>query len=319
MPAETDHILARDTNQRGVVKHTFFYSIICILLLTQLVAAADTTYSKIRIKRKKDTTSGSWNSSSSSSENDTSSSCIGNIASSCFESMAEGCIESIRENRQERRRLEREAYVHSDSGTVRIPAHRTYFDQPLHLHLGLSLGFSLYDDSVAQGGTFGVPLALHYFPTKVFGMRLYSLFAYEGKSMNVDFERDYFINGTLAGVETFDTDDYRSFLMPLRYDLMLVPPVESRHLFFSLGGGFEFSHELVRGSLIRGTTKSTYEVTYDSWSPTGHIGMGMLFDKSLFELSYNYSRTSYDGQHYTPSDNSRGRHRVSFALTMVLF
>lgn len=301
------------------MRHTFFYSIIALLLLTQLATAADTTYSRIRIKRKKDTTSGSWTSGSSSSSSDTSSSCMGNIASSCFESIADGCMESMRENRKERKRQEREAYIQSDSPEVKIPAHQSYFDKPLHLHLGLSLGFSAYEDSIAQGGVFGVPLALHFFPTDVFGMRLYSMFAYEGKGINVDFERDYYINGSLAGVETFVTDDYRSFLLPLRYDLMLVPPIEARHLFFSLGGGFEFSHEEVRGSLVRGTTKSNYKVEYDSWSPTGHVGMGLLFDKTVFEISYNYSRTSYDGQHYTPSDNSRGRHRVSFALTMALF
>lgn len=302
--------------------------ILSLLILTSYLVdtgnAADTTYSKIKIKKKKKDSGSSsgWSSSSEKDDNaECFSSCVGDLVTSMFEKTPEEEAEAAarraerREARRQERAQQRQLAEKTHIGTLDNP----YFDTPLHLMTGINLGGGFFSEEVGQGFTVGVPLSFNIHPTQSIAFRLYTEYALEGTSMNVDFERDIFVNGTPSGTQEFITDEYQSFLMPLRFDILLFPPLHQRGFFFATGFGTRFSYDKVRGTLKSPSGEESHEVDFKDWNLTVHVGIGGYLEKVAIELGYDYTPLRNEASVFAPSDNSSARHAVKFGVTLSIF
>lgn len=308
------------------MKQLLIISLLCAgYLFVDVAEAADTTYSTITVKKKKKKSSGSSSSWSSSSDkeddDDCFSTCLGDFVSSLFEKTPEEEAEAeARREKQRaarrRERAERQLFADdakSDSGK------NAYFDTPVHFMTGIKFGGGFFSEEVAQGFNAGMPFSLNFHPGEGVGFRLYTEFAFEGTQMNVDFERDIFIDGNPAGKQELITDDYQSILVPIRADIMLFPPFPKRGFFFTTGVGTQFSYDKLRGTLKSPSGEEAYEVSFKDWNPTIHAGIGGYINSLAIELGYNYTPLRDEGKVFVPSDNSSARHAIKFGVSISLF
>lgn len=303
--------------------------ILAILFITSLgvdiVEAEDTTYSTITVKKKKKKSSDSSSGWSSSNEKDDSNECMSSCMDSFFESLfkktpeEEAEAEARREERREQRRKERaqRQLLAGESGSV--SEDNPFFDTPLHLMTGITVGGGFFSGKIAQGVNVGLPLSLNLHPAQGIGFRLYTEYAFEGTKMNHDFERNIFVDGKPAGTQELITDDYQSFLMPIRADILLFPPLPKRSLFFATGFGTQFKYEKVRGTLKSPSGEEAFTTTFKDWNPTVHVGVGCFLDRVSFELGYDYTPLRDKGMEFVPSDNSTAHHAITYSVSIGIF
>lgn len=307
--------------------------LIAFLILTtfsvSLCEGADTTYSKIRIKKKKKDTNSGWTSSSSEddSSSDFLSSCIGSIFSGICNSNDDDdddddAYDPYKAQREAEKQKEREERI-AQRRQARASAVRTtenpFFDDPLHLMLGFQFGGSFFTDNIANGISTGIPLSLNVHLSQGFAFRALTGATFEGTKMNIDFERDVFVNGSLVGTEELITDSYTTLAVPLRLDLMFFPPSNNRTLFFTAGAGAMFIHEELKGTIKSLTGKQNYKTNFDDVNPTVHIGIGAHIEKVAIELGYDYTHLKNEKNVFVPSDNSDGRHAIKLGVSFSIF
>lgn len=190
-----------------------------------------------------------------------------------------------------------------------------YFEKPVHLTLGVTSGYAFHENKIAQGASLGLPFSLRWHCTQHFGLRLITEPTIQGSQMNIDFERDIFVNSVKSGTQTFVTKAYETITVPVRLDIQLFPPSETNIFFFTLGGGVAYEKESVSGSI----NSSPYKAKYIDWHPTCHIGLGWQINRTSIEIAYNVYATSPKSAIFVPMDNSDFHGTLTAGVSIALF
>lgn len=194
-----------------------------------------------------------------------------------------------------------------------------YFDRPLHLSLGVYAGGSFYENTIAKGAQIGAPLSLQWHPHTAVGLRLIAMPNIDGSSVEVDFERDLYVNGTKTGTQVFVTKKYQTRSVPLRLDLMLFPQTPQNSFYFSTGGGISYVKERITGTLHQGAQQQPLRQKQIYWKPTFHLGIGWQIRNMALEIAYDYTATPQEKVLFTPSDNCGSRHSIGSSIHFSLF
>lgn len=303
---------------------------ICFILNVPLLTEADsdTTYGRIRIKKK--STSGDDSESGGSSEGGGFlGSCMGNCLSDLSGDCLSGCINGIfssvgniasasssDQSDSDRQPYEKRTTVAENSKPC------GYSTSPLHFSCGIVIGGIIYSKSIAAGFVPGGVVALTWFPDTFFGVRLSLEPSAALDNILLDMERDVFVDGTPIGTTVFSGESGKGFILPLTGQVLFVPPTPSRSLYLAFGGGACYKREAVRGKQSLNGTVSNRTVTFSQWCPAFRFGIGicMPLDEIHGVLEFSYTLMSHENSNMfeTPGDNSRYGHMptISFSISI---
>lgn len=292
------------------------------LYIPSLFAAdSDTTYGHIRIKKRATSSSGSE--SGNSSDEAFFASCM----KSCISGVFDGCLDVIFNHRGETTIT----YDGNQTDDSRPQKKRTtsaqainfcsYSSSPFHFSGGASLGSVIYSKGIAAGFILGGTTAFTWFPDTFFGLRVVIEPTAAFDNILVDMEKDVFVDGLQVGITTFSGEHGKEFILPLTAQLLIVPPIPSRAMFLSLGGGPCYKQEITWGKRTLNGNISDSKITFNQWCPAFHIGLGFYlpFDRlvGVFEFSYSVMLNESSHRFETPGDNSRYGHMpaISFSIS----
>jgi hypothetical protein len=297
--------------------------LICFSLNAPLLFAADsdTTYGRIRIKKRTTSSSGS----ESGDSNDES--FFGSCMKSCVSSVFDGCLDAIFNSRGETTIT----YNDDQSGNDQPREKKTtiaqmvepcgYSSSPFHFSCGIVMGGVVYSKGIAAGFVPGGTTGFTWFPDTFLGVRLALEPTAALDNILVDMEKDIFVDGSKVGTTVFSGEHGNEFILPLTAQILFVPPVPSRAMFLAFGGGACYKKETTWGKQTSGGNVSDRKITFNQWCPAFHFGIGFFLPLNgifgILEFSYTIMANENSYRFETPGDNSRFGHMpaISFSIS----
>jgi hypothetical protein len=311
------------SEKRGLSVQKIILLLICFSLCVPSLFAddSDTTYGRIRIKKRDTSSSGSE--SGGSNDEPFFTSCM----ESCVSGMFDGCLDGIFHNdgqttitlngdQSDDRQPPKEKTVHKYSVE---PC--GYSSSHLHFTCGATMGGLIYSKGIAGGFILGGTTGMTWFPDTFLGVRLALEPTAAFDNILEDMERDVFVNGKQVGTTVFSGEHGKEFILPLTTQILLVPSVTDRSMFISFGGGLCYKKEIVWGKRTLNGNKSDRTITFEQWCPVFHIGLGFYIPLDrifgILEFSYSIMANENHNRFETPGDNSRYGHMpgVSFSIS----
>ncbi len=305
----------------------------CCLCSRPLFAEdSDTTYGRIRIKDKapsshddsndkRHSSHGHGRSSDEAEDESFFSSCT----HSCVSGMMDGCLDAVFNNEDTKAVDDGSPAYNPSPETERtdnreVRGERGFYSySPFHVAGGLVAGANFYTGDIASGTVVGGDLGFSYFFHPLLGLRLSTDVAGSFDKLNVDMEKDVFVRDTLVGTSVFSGDRGYEFILPIKVELLFVPPTVSRMFFFSLGGGVSYKRETVFGKQTFDNSTEDRKVSFNQGCPNIHVGIGILIPYSysfgILEVGYSLFVNANQRRFETPGDNSPYGHLIHFSYS----
>jgi hypothetical protein len=308
---------------RGLFVRKSLVFLISFCLNTPLLFAtdSDTTYGRIRIKNR--TTSSNGNESKSSNDENIFGSCMESCVSGAFD----GCLDALFNNSGENTvRYNGDQSDNDQSRKKRTTFAKEvepcgYSSSPFHYSGGVAMGGVVYSKAIAAGFVLGGTTGFTWFPDTFFGVRLTAEPMAALDDILVDMEKDVFVDGSKVGTTVFSGKSANEFILPLMGQVLFVPPVPSRSMYLSFGGGACYKRETTWGKQTFSGNVTDRKINFNQWCPAFHLGFGFFLPLNeiygILEFSYTIVSNENNHQFETPGDNARYGHMpfVSFSIS----
>jgi hypothetical protein len=330
-------------------------AVILLLLLfgsqTLIASDSDTTYGKVRIK-KRTSSSGTRSSDNDDDDEDLFSSCIGGCMNSCMSSLFEGCMGLIFDHndnvgvtfsdtedeethqpspppkkrrkpagrRKPKKEIERRKTVEqikkiTPEAEILYPPESS---NPVHISAGLSAGGEFYSNNVADAFIGGGEVNITFYPLRFLGLRFSAELLGAGGGLNVDLETDVFVNDTFDGTKTFTETSLFKRVIPIKSELLWILPTEDEPFFLAAGGGISYNLEKITGKEVYNGTTSNRTVFFRQWCPVLHFGFGFMIPAgtAFFVPEFRYSLFFNDNMrdYQAPGDVAQYTHMFRIIL-----